>query len=67
MGFVSVYPDWVAVRARVGSAVVSKMAALAKTRAKSKTKLRLIIDMLRSNVNAHATGRSRVGKKKKIR
>ena len=59
-GFVTVYPDWEAVQAKLGNVVVSKMAALAKQRADGTTKLRLIIDMLRSGVNQHVRVHERI-------
>ena len=59
-GFVTVYENWEAVKARLGEVVVSKMAAIAKQRADGSTKLRLIIDMRRSHVNAHARIHERV-------
>ena len=50
-GFVTRYPDWNAVIRRFGQVVVSKMAAVVKRREDGSTKLRIIIDMLRSHVN----------------
>ena len=59
-GFVTVYPSWQAVTDCFGHVVVSKMAALAKQRPDGSTKLRLIIDMLRSHVNAHVRLHERI-------
>ena len=50
-GFVTVYKTWADVIKRFGNVVVSKMAAVVKPREDGTTKLRLIIDMLRSHVN----------------
>ena len=51
MGFVTLYHSWAEVLGRFGSVVVSKMAAVTKVREDGTTKLRIIIDMLRSGVN----------------
>ena len=51
-GFVAVYPNWAAVRARFGQVVVSKMAAIVKEKPDGSTKLRIIIDMRSSQVNS---------------
>ena len=59
-GFITVYPDWNAVQARFGHVVVSKMAAIVKDKADGTKKLRLIIDMRRSQVNAHARVHERI-------
>ena len=59
-GFVTLYPNWQAVKERFGNAVVSKMAALTKVREDGSTKLRLIIDMRRSFVNAHVRCHERI-------
>ena len=59
-GFVTVYPSWAAVREKFGNVVVSKMAALVKEREDGTKKLRLIIDMRRSHVNAHARVHERI-------
>jgi len=59
-GFVTIYPDWDAVIARFGNVVVSKMAAIIKEREDGTTKLRIIINMLRSHVNEHVRLHERI-------
>ena len=59
-GFVSVYPNWDAVKKRFGQVVVSKMAAIVKNKEDGTVKLRLIIDMRRSQVNAHVRLHERI-------
>ena len=59
-GFVTIYSSWAAVLAKFGNVVVSKMAAISKARDDGSTKLRLIIDMRRSNVNDHARLHERI-------
>ena len=59
-GFVTIYKDWDAVRARFGNVVVSKMAAVVKSKDDGSTKLRIIIDMLRSRVNEHVRLHERI-------
>ena len=59
-GFVTVYKTWADVIKRFGNVVVSKMAAVVKPREDGTTKLRLIIDMLRSHVNEHVRLHERI-------
>ena len=59
-GFVTAYKTWADVIKRFGNVVVSKMAAVVKPREDGTTKLRLIIDMLRSHVNEHVRLRGRI-------
>ena len=59
-GFVSVYRNWEAVKERFGQVVVSKMAAIVKKKEDGSLKLRLIIDMRRSQVNAHVRLHERI-------
>lgn len=53
LGYIRKYASWEAVTAALGPVVVSKLAALSKVREDGSTKLRLIVDMRRSEVNAH--------------
>ena len=59
-GFVTKCPTWADVKRRFGNVVVSKVAAITKLREDGTTKLRLIIDMLRSGVNAHVRLHERI-------
>ena len=59
-GFVTKYPSWAAVIKKFGNVVVSKMAAIVKTKEDGSTKLRLIIDMRRSHVNEHVKIQERI-------
>ena len=51
-GFVEVFPTWDALRKECPDVVVSKVAALTKLKEDGTIKLRIIVDMLRSMVNA---------------
>ena len=50
-GYVTEYPNLEALEAKLGKVIISKVAAITKTREDGSVKLRIIIDMLRSYVN----------------
>ena len=59
-GFVTIYKNWGEVLKKFGNVVVSKMAAVVKPKEDGTTKLRIIIDMLRSRVNEHVRLHERI-------
>ena len=60
LGYIRRYASWAQLTAAHGPVVVSKLAALSKTKQDGTVKLRLIVDMRRSRLNAHVRLEERI-------
>ena len=59
-GYIEDYGKWEDVKAHFGELIISRLAAIIKTKADGSVKVRLIVDMLRSHVNAFVRLHERV-------